>query len=327
MFGVGGQRDLDGALRPRPAHPGAARRGSAPLRGDGPRPPPARRTRVGKLAREHLVQQRAQCVHVGAAVQLPVAGSLLRAHVGRRPHGESRIGERLAAPHGERDAEIRHQRVPRPEEDVLRLHVAVNHPFRVRKGQRLGSLPRDPDRLLDRQAPLAIHSLPQALTLHVGHGEPEQAVGAGAAVEHGEDVGMLQPGGEADLALEPLEAERGGEAGVKDLERDRTVVPEVVGQPDGGHPAPADGALQPVPAGQCLAQAFRLAQAGASGIRCGDGHEGSNQSPRPGRRHVRQGTELVSAHDVRSNPPDDAPVTSAGFQRRMNRSGFSRPAL
>ena len=97
---------------------------------------------------------------------------------------------------------------------------------------------------------------------------------------------MLQPGGEADLALEPLEAERGGEAGVKDLERDRTVVPEVVGQPDGGHPAPADGALQPIPAGQCLAQAFRLAQAGASGIRCSDGHEGSNQSTRTGRRHV-----------------------------------------
>ena len=164
--------------------------------------------------------------------------------------------------------------MPRAEQDVLGLHVAVNHPFRVREGERLRRLPGDRNRILHRQPPLAVHPLAQALALDVGHGEPEQAVGAGAAVEHGEDVGVLQPGGEADLALEPLEAEGGGEAGVEDLERDGTVVAEVVGQPDGRHPAPADGAIQPVPAGQCLAQAFRLAQAGAPGIRCGDGHQG-----------------------------------------------------
>ena len=147
----------------------------------------------------------------------------------------------------------------------------------------------------------------QALALDVGHGEPEQAVGAGAAVEHGEDVGMLQPGGEADLALEPLEAEGGGEAGVEDLERDGTVVAEVVGQPDGGHPAPADGAIQPVPAGQCLAQAFRLAQAGAPGIRCGDGHQG-RKSKHPARaapcpRRERPSMLRTSESFARAFPP------------------------
>ena len=41
---------------------------------------------------------------------------------------------------------------------------------------------------------------------------------------------MLQPGGESDLALEPLGAERGGELGVEHLERDRAVVLEVAGR-------------------------------------------------------------------------------------------------
>ena len=50
---------------------------------------------------------------------------------------------------------------------------------------------------------------------------------------------MLQPGGELDLAQEALGAERGGELGVEDLERDRAVVLQVLGEEDGGHaPAP-----------------------------------------------------------------------------------------
>ena len=39
---------------------------------------------------------------------------------------------------------------------------------------------------------------------------------------------MLEPGGELDLALEALGAERGGELGMEHLERDGAVVPEVV---------------------------------------------------------------------------------------------------
>ena len=57
---------------------------------------------------------------------------------------------------------------------------------------------------------------------------------------------MLQPGGELDLALEPLGAERGGQLGVEHLERDRPVVPEVLGEVDRGHAAAAELALEPV---------------------------------------------------------------------------------
>ena len=55
-----------------------------------------------------------------------------------------------------------------------------------------------------------------------------------AGIEHAEDVGMLQPRGELDLALEPLGAERGGDLGVQDLERDGAVVAQVVGEEDDG---------------------------------------------------------------------------------------------
>ena len=59
---------------------------------------------------------------------------------------------------------------------------------------------------------------------------------------------MLQPGGEPDLALEPLGPEGGGELGVEHLERDRAVVPEVLGEVDRGHAAAAELALERVAA-------------------------------------------------------------------------------
>ena len=61
---------------------------------------------------------------------------------------------------------------------------------------------------------------------------------------------MLEPGGELDLAEEALGAERGGELGMEHLERDRAVVPEVLGQVDGGHAAAAELALDAVAVGE-----------------------------------------------------------------------------
>jgi hypothetical protein len=61
-----------------------------------------------------------------------------------------------------------------------------------------------------------------------------------------QDVGVLEPGGEADLALEALGAERGRELRQEDLEGDWAVVPEVLGQVDHSHAAPAELALDPV---------------------------------------------------------------------------------
>ena len=61
---------------------------------------------------------------------------------------------------------------------------------------------------------------------------------------------MLQTGGELDLALEPLGAERGGEIGVQYLQRDVTIVLEIAGEIDRGHPTAAEDSLQQVPAAE-----------------------------------------------------------------------------
>ena len=110
--------------------------------------------------------------------------------------------------------------------------------------QRVGRFPRDPERVLQRQLALPVQPTPERLPVDERHREPEEVRRAvlrshGAAVEDREDVGVLEAGGEADLALEAIGAEGGGDLGVEDLERDRAVVPQVLREIDRGHaPAP-----------------------------------------------------------------------------------------
>jgi hypothetical protein len=67
---------------------------------------------------------------------------------------------------------------------------------------------------------------------------------------------MLEPGGEADLALEAVGPERGGELGEEELEGDGAVVAEVLGQVDDGHAAAPELALG-VAVGEGVAQVLR----------------------------------------------------------------------
>ena len=98
------------------------------------------------------------------------------------------------------------------------------------------------------------------LALDERHGEPELAGGLARVVD-GQDVRVLQPGGEADLALEALGAERVGQLGVQHLERDGAVVPDVVREIDRRHAAAAELALDRVVAGEtCLKLSARVGQ-------------------------------------------------------------------
>ena len=74
-------------------------------------------------------------------------------------------------------------------------------------------------------------------------------------------MGVLQPGGSLDLALEALGAEGRGEVGVEDLDGDRAVVAQVMGQIDGGHAAAPKLAVEHVAVAQGVGQGR------------GDGHE------------------------------------------------------
>jgi hypothetical protein len=61
---------------------------------------------------------------------------------------------------------------------------------------------------------------------------------------------VLQPGGEPDLADEPVDPDGACQLGVEDLDRDQPLVPEVPREPDGRHPAAAQLALNSIPVGQ-----------------------------------------------------------------------------
>ena len=73
-----------------------------------------------------------------------------------------------------------------------------------------------------------------------------------ARVEPGEDVRVLEPGGEPNLGEEPLGAERPSELGVQDLEGDGAVVAEVVRAADCRHAAAAELGVEAVAAGEGL---------------------------------------------------------------------------
>ena len=131
------------------------------------------------------------------------------------------------------------------EEDVFRLDVAVDDAVAVRVVERVGDLGGDPQRVLDRELLLAIQPVAQRLAVDERHDVEHRAVHLSRVVQ-GEDVRMLQVGGGADLGEEPRAADDRGELGLEDLHGDLAVVPEVVGEEDGGHPPRADLALDAV---------------------------------------------------------------------------------
>ena len=76
----------------------------------------------------------------------------------------------------------------------------------VRVLQRLRRLLRDAKRVLQRELPLPAQPVPQAFTFDIRHGEPVAPLGFAGVVDR-QDVGVLEAGGELDLALEAVVAE------------------------------------------------------------------------------------------------------------------------
>jgi len=69
-------------------------------------------------------------------------------------------------------------------------------------------------------------------------------------------VRVLQTGGEANLLLEPIGSQMRRDVGVENLERDRPLVPEVLGQEDSRKSAVSELALDAVPCAQRVRQGF-----------------------------------------------------------------------
>ena len=151
--------------------------------------------------------------------------------------------------HGERDAEVGHQRLAVVQHHVLGLDVAVDHPSPVGVVERAGDLGGQPDRVGHRELALAGQPVAKRFTLHVRHHVVEERVRR-AGVEERQDVRMLQVGRGLDLGEKAVRADHRGELGPEHLDGHPAVVAQVVTEVDRGHAALAQLPLQAVAVGQ-----------------------------------------------------------------------------
>ena len=209
-----------------------------------------------RFAGQHLVKHRAERVHVGALVDVLLSHGLLGCHVLRSSEGEARLRHaRLArVMHGERDAKVGDDGAAVLQEHVLRLDVAMYDAVAVRVVERAGHLGRDSERLGNCELLFRVEPVAKSVALDERHHVEEQAI-RGAAVEQRQDVRMLQRRRRLDLSEEAVAADHRGEIRVKDLDRDGTIVLQVVRGVDGRHAALPELALDAVAAFERLRQA------------------------------------------------------------------------
>ena len=105
----------------------------------------------------------------------------------------------------------------------------------------------------------AVEPFAKGLALDVRHGEPELAGGLARVVDR-QDVGVLEPGGEPDLALEALGPERRGSSGCRTLRATGRSCLTSSREVHRGHAAAAELALDRV----AIAQGFGRAGAASA---------------------------------------------------------------
>ena len=144
------------------------------------------------------------------------------------------VGEAVASPadgrdrlHSLREPEVEHlHRAVGAHLDIRRLEVAVDDPLLVGRFERLRNLPRDRQRLVERDRP-ARDALRQIVALDQFHHEGRDAPALFEAVDAG-DVGMVQRREHFRFALETREPiVVSGERWRQDLDRDLAFQPGV----------------------------------------------------------------------------------------------------
>ena len=114
-------------------------------------------------------------------------------------------------------------------------------------GERVAHVSQDPHRLTHRQGALVRDAGAERLARDVGHHVVQQ-VALGSRGEQRDDVGMLQLGGELDLALEPLGAHARGQLGRQHLHDDLAAQSHFLSEEYTAHAAAAELALDEVSA-------------------------------------------------------------------------------
>jgi len=189
-----------------------------------------------------------------------LGGGLLRCHVGRCAQSHAEGGE-PGAPAGRgcgecfRDAEVGHDGVAAREQHVVGLDVAVHEAVVVGVGQRVGHLAEESHRLSGRQLAAPGEPGTQGLALDERHRVVQEVAGL-AGGEQRDDVGMGEPGREADLLAEAIGADRVRQLGGQELDDHLAVERGLGGEEDARHPAAAQLALDRMRAAQRVLDAL-----------------------------------------------------------------------
>ena len=204
-----------------------------------------------RLPDEALVQHAAERVDVRPTVDL-LTGDLLGRDVvdGAEEGGAVPDCGLLRDPL--RDAEVRQVDVvgavgtgAAVEQHVRGFHVSMHETARVGRIQGARNLCEDADRVRRVQT-TALQALFQVASLDVAHGDEEDVLGRPGLVDR-HDVRVVDRRGQLRLAQEAV-TERLvlGEPGSQQLQRDTPLEPQILGQVDDAHAAPAQRRLDPV---------------------------------------------------------------------------------
>ena len=226
------------------------------------------------LPRQHLVRDAAEREDVAPGIDVGLAHRLFRAHVVRGPQTDAGTRQAGVLPHvgREGDAEVGDDRVVVLEEDVARLHVAMDDPLFVGVLQRVGDARGHAHDLVDLQPPPGVEPLPKRFARHEGGDEVDLPVRLPRVVQR-EDVRMLEVRRRPDLAQEPRRPDRVGELGSQNLDRHLATMALVGRKIDRRHAARPDLADDRIPPAQGVVE-------GGDGI----GHRGKMSPPRSERQ-------------------------------------------
>ena len=200
------------------------------------------------VAGEALVGQARERVLVGLGVHRPPL-DLLGRHVGDRPQECRRAGDPRLGEHPLRQAEVTQVRVlpttsaAHRQEDVARLHVAVDQSRLVGRVEGARNLGHDPRRAGRLERAVAADQRRKVHPVDEAHRDVQHAVRL-AGVVHRDHVRVVERARRPRLAEEPLaELLLAGDLRGNDLQRDLPPQADVLGAVHHAHPAATDDLL------------------------------------------------------------------------------------
>src|SRR5687768_4548632 len=106
------------------------------------------------------------------------------------------------------------------------------------------------DCLIDGQLALPLETRSERFSIDITHGIPRDLRSIGSIdcsrIHNGNYPGMLKLRGEADLSYKAIYTDSSRELGMKNLDRDQSIVTQVTGKPHRCHAAAAELVLDPV---------------------------------------------------------------------------------